>query len=248
MQDVNAPPVHGSSVPPSKRRSTMNSRDAAYDEEELLRRAIEKSKEESVSIGRSRASTAAVEEEMGREKERESSDARALSTTAAGRRSKRGRNGEERGDVSAKRQRIGSPSPLPGPESRSGSSEGGDLNRRSTAPIKGARAMSSRGSNESGSNGRASAENKGIEERDTGHGTGESGTTISGKRKRDATSEVESLTPVMRSPVSPSIGGTDAGVDGKQENDDAAEGLTRSYSNGKKNGRPSSRRNGRGRN
>lgn len=29
-----------------KRRSTMNSRDAAYDEEELLRRAIEESKEE----------------------------------------------------------------------------------------------------------------------------------------------------------------------------------------------------------
>lgn len=29
-----------------KRRSTMNSRDAAYDEEELIRRAIEESKED----------------------------------------------------------------------------------------------------------------------------------------------------------------------------------------------------------
>ena len=34
----------------SKRRSTMNSRDAAYDEEEQLRRAIEESKEESKSV------------------------------------------------------------------------------------------------------------------------------------------------------------------------------------------------------
>ena len=33
-------------TPGSKRRSTMNSRDAAYDEEEQLRRAIEESKAE----------------------------------------------------------------------------------------------------------------------------------------------------------------------------------------------------------
>lgn len=34
-----------------KRRSTMNSRDAAYDEEELIKRAIEESKEETKSNG-----------------------------------------------------------------------------------------------------------------------------------------------------------------------------------------------------
>lgn len=33
-----------------KRRSTMNSRDAAYDEEELIRRAIEESKEDTKSL------------------------------------------------------------------------------------------------------------------------------------------------------------------------------------------------------
>jgi len=35
----------------TKRRSTMNSRDAAYDEEELLRRAIEESKAEGITGG-----------------------------------------------------------------------------------------------------------------------------------------------------------------------------------------------------
>lgn len=38
-----------SAIQTSKRRSTMNSRDAAYDEEEELRRAIEASKEEATS-------------------------------------------------------------------------------------------------------------------------------------------------------------------------------------------------------
>ncbi|KAI1812181.1 hypothetical protein GGS20DRAFT_43728 [Poronia punctata] len=72
----------------SKRRSTMNSRDAAYDEEEQLRRAIEASKEETVS---------------------EDAD-------VANRRPKRGREESEEKVESVKRQRTNSKSPSPVPE------------------------------------------------------------------------------------------------------------------------------------
>ncbi|KAK7962538.1 uncharacterized protein PG986_003363 [Apiospora aurea] len=69
-----------------KRRSTMNSRDAAYDEEEQLRRAIEASKED------------AIPEEL----------------EGAGRRPKRGREDEEELNESIiKRQRTNSKSPSP---------------------------------------------------------------------------------------------------------------------------------------
>ncbi|KAI1915229.1 Histone deacetylase complex subunit [Ophidiomyces ophidiicola] len=67
---------------PPKRRSTMNSREAAYDEEDLLRRAIEESKEESKSAAEDTSS----------------------------RRGKRNRSGSETPKHSAKRQRTGSPS------------------------------------------------------------------------------------------------------------------------------------------
>ncbi|KAI1116742.1 hypothetical protein F5Y14DRAFT_54026 [Nemania sp. NC0429] len=69
----------------SKRRSTMNSRDAAYDEEEQLRRAIEASKEETASV-------------------------EADPTT---RRPKRGREESEEKMESVKRQRTTSKSPTP---------------------------------------------------------------------------------------------------------------------------------------
>ncbi|KAI8632883.1 hypothetical protein F5Y19DRAFT_332743 [Xylariaceae sp. FL1651] len=69
----------------SKRRSTMNSRDAAYDEEEQLRRAIEASKEETIS-----------------------EDAE-----LATRRPKRGREDSEEKLESVKRQRTNSKSPSP---------------------------------------------------------------------------------------------------------------------------------------
>ncbi|KAK2032926.1 PHD-finger domain-containing protein [Colletotrichum zoysiae] len=72
----------------SKRRSTMNSRDAAYDEDEQLRRAIEASKEE----------TALDQIELGT------------------RRAKRGRSGSEENSTSLKRQRTSSPSMSPPPE------------------------------------------------------------------------------------------------------------------------------------
>ncbi|KAK1590832.1 PHD-finger domain-containing protein [Colletotrichum navitas] len=72
----------------SKRRSTMNSRDAAYDEDEQLRRAIEASKEE----------TALDQTELGT------------------RRAKRGRSGSEENSTSLKRQRTSSPSMSPPPE------------------------------------------------------------------------------------------------------------------------------------
>lgn len=36
----------------TKRRATMNSRDAAYDEDEILKRVIEESKETSASLGK----------------------------------------------------------------------------------------------------------------------------------------------------------------------------------------------------
>ncbi|KAK8061375.1 Histone deacetylase complex subunit CTI6 [Apiospora phragmitis] len=68
-----------------KRRSTMNSRDAAYDEEEQLRRAIEASKED------------AIPEEL----------------EGAGRRPKRGRDDEEPSESIIKRQRTNSKSPSP---------------------------------------------------------------------------------------------------------------------------------------
>ncbi|KAF9891174.1 hypothetical protein FE257_004738 [Aspergillus nanangensis] len=68
---------------PPKRRSTMNSRDAAYDEEELIRRAIEESKEE----------TLPGEEEI------------------AIRRGKRSRSDSEAHKQATKRQRTSSPSP-----------------------------------------------------------------------------------------------------------------------------------------
>lgn len=48
-KDTKSRPADSLSNP--KRRSTMNSRDAAYDEEEQLRRAIEESKEDTKSIG-----------------------------------------------------------------------------------------------------------------------------------------------------------------------------------------------------
>ncbi|RYP02806.1 hypothetical protein DL764_005602 [Monosporascus ibericus] len=70
----------------SKRRSTMNSRDAAYDEEEQLRRAIEASKEDAI-----------VEEPE----------------PALTRRPKRGRDGSEEKLENVKRQRTDSKSPSP---------------------------------------------------------------------------------------------------------------------------------------
>ncbi|KAI0972136.1 hypothetical protein F4678DRAFT_69305 [Xylaria arbuscula] len=72
----------------SKRRSTMNSRDAAYDEEEQLRRAIEASKEETIS---------------------EEAD-------PVNRRPKRGREDSEEKVENIKRQRTNSKSPSPPPE------------------------------------------------------------------------------------------------------------------------------------
>ncbi|KAK1655900.1 PHD-finger domain-containing protein [Colletotrichum phormii] len=74
----------------SKRRSTMNSRDAAYDEDEQLRRAIEASKEETVSEP----------------------------TETTSRRTKRGRSDsiDCRNSASLKRQRTSSPSMSPPPE------------------------------------------------------------------------------------------------------------------------------------
>ncbi|KXH69223.1 PHD-finger domain-containing protein [Colletotrichum salicis] len=74
----------------SKRRSTMNSRDAAYDEDEQLRRAIEASKEETVSEP----------------------------TETTSRRTKRGRSDsiDYRNSASLKRQRTSSPSMSPPPE------------------------------------------------------------------------------------------------------------------------------------
>ncbi|KAJ5785840.1 uncharacterized protein N7503_011052 [Penicillium pulvis] len=66
-----------------KRRSTMNSRDAAYDEEELIRRAIEESKE----------------------------DTKSLPDDSSIRRGKRSRSASEVNRPGAKRQRTASPSP-----------------------------------------------------------------------------------------------------------------------------------------
>ncbi|KAI1273279.1 hypothetical protein F5Y07DRAFT_402562 [Xylaria sp. FL0933] len=79
----------------SKRRSTMNSRDAAYDEEEQLRRAIEASKEDTIP---------------------EEPD-------VANRRPKRGREeSEEKVETAVKRQRTNSKSPSPVPEKPSNAS------------------------------------------------------------------------------------------------------------------------------
>ncbi|KAL2811549.1 hypothetical protein BDW59DRAFT_155517 [Aspergillus cavernicola] len=75
---------HSDAFPNPKRRSTMNSRDAAYDEEELIRRAIEESKEDNLST---------AEEE------------------ATARRHKRSRSGSEVHRQAPKRQRTSSPSP-----------------------------------------------------------------------------------------------------------------------------------------
>ncbi|KAI9732946.1 MAG: hypothetical protein M1818_007379 [Claussenomyces sp. TS43310] len=77
-----------SAVQSSKRRSTMNSRDAAYDEEEQLRRAIEASKGE------------------------KSGD----STDGGTRRGKRGRSDSEEKPEGPKRQRTASASPSPSRE------------------------------------------------------------------------------------------------------------------------------------
>ncbi|CAI7597514.1 unnamed protein product [Penicillium pancosmium] len=66
-----------------KRRSTMNSRDAAYDEEELIRRAIEESKE----------------------------DTKSLPDDTSSRRGKRSRSESEAHREGTKRPRTGSPSP-----------------------------------------------------------------------------------------------------------------------------------------
>ncbi|KAH8816868.1 hypothetical protein F5884DRAFT_777695 [Xylogone sp. PMI_703] len=74
-----------SSVQSSKRRSTMNSRDAAYDEEEELRRVLEISKE----------------------------DKTAESIDTGSRRTKRGRSDSEEKLESSKRQRTASISPSP---------------------------------------------------------------------------------------------------------------------------------------
>ncbi|KAL2001742.1 hypothetical protein VTN02DRAFT_1327 [Thermoascus thermophilus] len=68
----------------TKRRSTMNSRDAAYDEEEQLRRAIEESKEDTKANNNDDMST---------------------------RRGKRSRSDSETNKQTAKRQRTSSPSP-----------------------------------------------------------------------------------------------------------------------------------------
>ncbi|PCG98623.1 Zinc finger, PHD-finger [Penicillium occitanis (nom. inval.)] len=68
---------------PPKRRSTMNSRDAAYDEEELLRRAIEESKE----------------------------DTRMSNDETSSRRTKRSRSDDEVNKQAIKRPRTSSPSP-----------------------------------------------------------------------------------------------------------------------------------------
>ncbi|KAI9045327.1 putative transcriptional regulator (Cti6) [Aspergillus affinis] len=74
----------GDSAANPKRRSTMNSRDAAYDEEELIRRAIEESKEDT--------SSPAAED-------------------ATVRRPKRSRSDSEAQKQAPKRQRTSSPSP-----------------------------------------------------------------------------------------------------------------------------------------
>ncbi|KAJ5100464.1 Zinc finger PHD-type [Penicillium angulare] len=68
----------------TKRRSTMNSRDAAYDEEELIRRAIEESKEDTKSLP---------------------------DDTSTTRRGKRSRSASEANRQGVKRQRTASPSP-----------------------------------------------------------------------------------------------------------------------------------------
>ncbi|KAM0333462.1 hypothetical protein ACHAQA_002124 [Verticillium albo-atrum] len=76
----------------AKRRSTMNSRDAAYDEDEQLRRAIEASKEEAP-------------------------DGQPGQTDLIPRRLKRGRSNSQENQLSLKRQRTSSPSMSPPPES-----------------------------------------------------------------------------------------------------------------------------------
>ncbi|KAL5334350.1 hypothetical protein BJX70DRAFT_402645 [Aspergillus crustosus] len=75
---------HPDGFPNPKRRSTMNSRDAAYDEEEQLRRAIEESKEDTKSLD---------------------------GDEAALRRHKRSRSGSDVNRQATKRQRTSSPSP-----------------------------------------------------------------------------------------------------------------------------------------
>ncbi|KAL4808728.1 hypothetical protein BDV18DRAFT_133046 [Aspergillus unguis] len=77
-------PRHSDAFPNPKRRSTMNSRDAAYDEEEQLRRAIEESKEDNKTTDGEESTT---------------------------RRTKRSRSDSETHRQATKRQRTGSPIP-----------------------------------------------------------------------------------------------------------------------------------------
>lgn len=71
MQDVNAPPIHPQG--PAKRRSTMNSRDAAYDSAEIARRTA-----------------VSVDDERDRDRDRD----RDATSSRGGRKSKRSRSGE----------------------------------------------------------------------------------------------------------------------------------------------------------
>ncbi|KAH0558826.1 hypothetical protein GP486_004532 [Trichoglossum hirsutum] len=103
-RDSKAPPSNKSTRPPTmsnqtKRRSTMNSRDAAYDEDEQLRKAIEES-------------------------EREGKPSANLDTSSRG--GKRGRSDSEEKEHESKRQRTASNSPSspPGPTHRTNSQAG----------------------------------------------------------------------------------------------------------------------------
>ncbi|OJD14351.1 hypothetical protein AJ78_05286 [Emergomyces pasteurianus Ep9510] len=107
----------GSSGPLSaKRRSTMNSRDAAYDEEQL-RRAIEESKEDSKSVA----------DDLG------------------SRRGKRSRSDSEANKHAAKRQRTGSPSSSLSKHSNSVSHPPSDDESKLNASLEGAGNKKTRG-------------------------------------------------------------------------------------------------------
>ncbi|KAG2414426.1 hypothetical protein HFD88_003617 [Aspergillus terreus] len=109
-KDTKSRPADSLSNP--KRRSTMNSRDAAYDEEEQLRRAIEESKEDTKSIG----------------------------DDIAMRRGKRSRSDSEANKQATKRQRTSSPSPgATSKQSNPPSQPASEDEEKTKAPTNGAR-------------------------------------------------------------------------------------------------------------
>ncbi|KAL1958694.1 hypothetical protein VTO42DRAFT_4037 [Malbranchea cinnamomea] len=116
----------------TKRRSTMNSRDAAYDEEEQLRRAIEESKEESKFI---------------------------LEDTGNGK-GKRRRSDSEVNKQATKRQRTASPSPSKQSSSQSGSDDEGKPKSGANGNNKKTRATAARNQREKESDVEKEVENE----------------------------------------------------------------------------------------